>query len=96
MAATTKSWQEKANAKRESVNDLIPESWRLKEPVPSTEKQRDVTGKFLWQYLTDRETEITESNAVEIVKHTTTGDWTAEEVTKAFCHRASLAHQIVR
>ncbi|MCJ1402542.1 Acetamidase [Xylographa trunciseda] len=95
MAATTKSWQEKATAKRDSVNALIPEPWRLEAPVPSTDKQRDVTGKFLWQYLSDREVQITESNAVEIVNHTTTGDWTAEEVTKAFCHRASLAHQIV-
>ncbi|MCJ1281824.1 Acetamidase [Xylographa opegraphella] len=95
MATTTESWREKATAKRESLDSLIPESWRLKEPVPSPEKQRDLTGKFLWQYLSDREIEITEANATEIVKHTTTGDWTAEEVTKAFCHRASLAHQIV-
>ena len=95
MAATTETWQEKAKAKRDSVNGLIPEAWRLKAPIPSTEKQRDVTGKYLWQYLSDREIQITESNAVDIVKHTTTGDWTAEEVIKAFCHRASLAHQIV-
>ena len=96
MATTTESWQEKADAKRESLHGLIPESWRLKDPIPSSEKQRDVTGKFLWPYLSNREIEITESNAVDIVSHTTTGGWTAEEVTKAFCHRASLAHQIVR
>lgn len=95
MATESKSWQEKAKAKRESVNSLIPEEWRLKTPVPSAEQQRDVTGKFAWQYLSPREVEITEQGAVDILKHITTGQWTAEEVTKAFCHRAALAHQFV-
>lgn len=96
MASKTETWQEKAKAKRDSVNSLIPEAWRLPSAVPSAEKQRDVTGKYLWQYLSDREVEITECSAEDIVKQTSTGEWTAEEVIKAFCHRASLAHQIVR
>ena len=95
MATTSPSWQEKAKAKRESVNSLIPEEWRLKSPVPSAEQQRDVTGKFTWQYLSQREVEITETDAVDIVKYTTAGEWSAEEVTKEFCHRAALAHQFV-
>ena len=89
------TWQEQARTKRESINSLIPENWRLTSPIPSVEEQRDVTGKYLWQYLSEREVEITESDAVAITKYTTTGEWKAEEVTKAFCHRASLAHQIV-
>ncbi|MCJ1474174.1 Acetamidase [Lambiella insularis] len=95
MASQTPSWQEKAKAKRDSVNSLIPEAWRLRSAPPSAEEQRDVTGEYLWQYLSEREVDITESNAVDIVKHASTGDWTAEEITKAFCHRASLAHQLV-
>ena len=95
MATTNGSWRDKAKAKRDSVNNLIPEPWRLKSELPSAEEQRDVTGKYVWQYLSDREIEITEANAVAIVKQTTSGQWKAEEVARAFCHRASLAHQLV-
>ena len=89
------TWQAKAKSKRDAVNSLIPKEWRLTSSVPSPEEQRDVTGEYMWQYLTTREVEITETDAVDIVKHTATGQWKAEEVIKAFCHRASLAHQIV-
>ena len=91
----TETWQVKAAAKRESVNKLIPHEWRLTSPIPAPEEQRDVTGKFIWQYLTEREVEITETDAVDLVRQTTTGKWTAEEVARAFCHRAALAHQLV-
>ncbi|KAL9119923.1 MAG: hypothetical protein Q9187_003523 [Circinaria calcarea] len=94
MATTAMTWQEQAKAKRDSINNLIPENWRLPSPIPSAEEQRDVTGKYLWQYLSEREVEITETDAVVITKHTTAGEWKAEEVIRAFCHRASLAHQI--
>ena len=95
MATNAMTWQEQAKAKRDSINSLIPENWRLPSPIPSAEEQRDVTGKYLWQYLSKREVEITEADAVAITKHTTAGEWKAEEVIRAFCHRASLAHQIV-
>ena len=95
MATNSEAWQDIAKTKREATNGLIPEDWRIKSPVPPVEQQRDVTGEYICQYLSKREVEITETDAVEIVKHTTTGQWTAEEVIKAFCHRASLAHQLV-
>lgn len=34
-------------------------------------------------------------NAGVVAKHTVSGSWSAVEVTKAFCHRAALAHQLV-
>ncbi|TVY34670.1 Acetamidase [Lachnellula occidentalis] len=92
---TTMDWQTLAETKRDSVNALIPPSWRLPCPVPPATEQRDVTGKYIQQFLSPREVEITETDAVGIVKQTTTGSWTALEVTEAFCHRASLAHQMV-
>jgi len=94
MTTTNGSWQDAARAKRDSINNLIPEPWRLKS-IPSAEEQRDVTGKYICQFLSVREVEITETNAVDIAKHTTTGQWTAVDVTRAFCHRAALAHQLV-
>ena len=88
-------WQERAQAKREETVGLIPREWRL-ERVPTPEEQRDVSGTYLHQFLTPREIEITETAAENILEKTTTGHWTAEEVTRAFAHRAALAHQHVR
>lgn len=46
-------------------------------------------------YLSEAELEITESNCVEILENIKNKKWTALQVTKAFCHRASIAHQLV-
>lgn len=91
----TESWQVRAKTKRDAVNNLIPEQWRIKSPIPSPLEQRDVTGAYICQYLSDAEVKITETDAVGIVKETTAGRWTAVEVAEAFCHRAALAHQLV-
>ncbi|KAG4428877.1 hypothetical protein IFR05_015638 [Cadophora sp. M221] len=88
-------WKALGAAKRDSVNALIPKAWLLTSPVPSATEQRDVTGKYIEQYLSPREIEITQTDAVGIVKNTTTGTWKAREVAEAFCHRAALAHQLV-
>jgi len=90
------TWKELGEAKRDSVNALIPKEWLLPAPLPPPTEQRDVTGKYIQQYLTPREIEITETDAVGIVKKTTTATWKAREVAEAFCHRAALAHQMVR
>ncbi|KAH7346303.1 amidase [Rhexocercosporidium sp. MPI-PUGE-AT-0058] len=88
-------WKALGAAKRDSVNALIPKSWLLTTPIPSATEQRDVTGKYIEQYLSPREIEITQTDAVGIVKNTTSGLWKAREVAEAFCHRAALAHQLV-
>jgi len=90
------TWETQAKAKRDSINKSIPEEWRLSSPIPSAEQQRDVTGSFICQYLSKHEIDITETDAVGIVQKTTTGQWSAAGVAEAFCHRASLAHQLVR
>ncbi|KAL8910364.1 MAG: hypothetical protein Q9171_004318 [Xanthocarpia ochracea] len=93
MAAETQSWQNLAKAKLESINESIPNDWRLAS-IPRTEEQRDVTGNYIQQYLSKEEIEITEAIAPTIIERTSAGHWTAEAVTRAFCHRASLAHQL--
>lgn len=88
-------WQILAKQKKDSVDSLIPKSWLLPHAIPSPEEQRDVTGDYIRQFLSPKEVEITETDAVGIVKNTTAGIWSAREVTGAFCHRAALAHQLV-
>lgn len=87
-----KTWQERAQEKRDSILAAIPREWRIDNP--SVEQQVDVT-EYVKQFLSDREVEITEMSADEIVKRTGSGRWKAEEVARAFCHRAALAHQLV-
>ncbi|KAF2485586.1 amidase signature domain-containing protein [Neohortaea acidophila] len=88
------NWQNLAKTKVDSVLNLIPKEWRI-EKVPSVEEQPDVTGKYIHQFLSHQEIEITESDAVSIVAHTSSGKWKSVDVAKAFCHRAALAHQLV-
>ncbi|PGH19255.1 hypothetical protein AJ80_04120 [Polytolypa hystricis UAMH7299] len=89
------SWEIAAKTKREAVLDLIPKEWRIQPPLPPAGELRDVTGSYIQQFLSPREIEITETDTIGIVQRTTTGEWTAVEVTKAFCHRAAIAHQLV-
>ena len=86
-------WEAAAKAKLNAINSSIPEEWRLS-TIPSIQQQKDVSGPFITQHLSRREIKITETDAVNIVARTCAGDWQAEEVTRAFCHRASLAHQL--
>lgn len=94
MTSSTQNWQQRATAKRDSVNALIPPEWRVSK-LPTREEQKDITGSYLHQYLSKQEVEITETDAVGIAEKTTTGKWKAVDVTKAFCHRAALVHQLV-
>ena len=86
-------WEATAKAKLNSINGSIPKRWRLA-TIPPIQQQKDVTGPFIRAHLSDREIEITETDAIDIAAKTCAGDWQAEEVTSAFCHRASLAHQL--
>ena len=92
--AEADSWQEVAKAKREAIAESIPQAWRI-DGIPSAAEQRDVTGDYIHQWLSQEEIEITEMDAVDIVEKTSAGIWSAEDVARAFCHRASLAHQLV-
>lgn len=89
----TTSWQDLARQKRDAIFAAIPAEWRV-EKLPSVEEQVDVT-EYIKQYLTEKEVQITQSSADVIAKSVAESKWTAEDVTRAFCHRAALAHQLV-
>ena len=89
----TTSWQDLAKQKRDAILAAIPSEWRL-DKVPAIEEQVDVT-EYVEQYLSEEEIQITQSSADAIAKNVAEGKWTAEVVTRAFCHRAALAHQLV-
>lgn len=68
---------------------LIPES-----ELPSSDVKDILSWISKGNFLTPHELEITESNAIEIVTNIKQQKWSSLEVTKAFCHRASIAHQL--
>ncbi|KAF1972622.1 amidase [Bimuria novae-zelandiae CBS 107.79] len=88
------SWQDRAKQKREAILAAIPLEWRIKD-LPSVEEKRDVTGDYISGFLSEKEVAITETDAEKIVEKTAKGEWKAEEVARAFCHRAALAHQLL-
>ena len=87
-------WKAVADEKRESVLSLIPPEWKI-ENQPSPEDQPDISSDYMRGFLTAEEVEITETDAVGIAAKTTTGVWKSVDVTRAFCHRAALAAQLV-
>lgn len=87
-------WQLRAQAKNQSITASIPREW-LVDP-PDNPAPLNFTGEYIRSFLTPREVEITETDAVGITEKTTTGEWTAEEVTRTVCRRAAVAHCLVR
>jgi amidase len=90
------SWQEKARLKRESVNGALPAKWKLPQPASSKEHLPDQAKHALGQWLSDVEIDITENyTAIQLADKLGHGVFTATEVTEAFCHRTTIAHQFV-
>lgn len=83
-------------AKKKSIRDdkFNPEWLIPQHELPDDE----VTDVLNWikktNHLTPEEIIITESKAVDIVNNIKSQTWTSLEVTLAFCHRASIAHQL--
>lgn len=87
-------WQRIGREKRQSVHALLPENWRVK-VVPTAAELPDATA-FPRSLLSEHELAITEDNtADQLVQQLAAGSFSAVEVTSAFCHRATIAHQLV-
>lgn len=89
------TWGSLTTRKRKELLDKIPLHWRLGEQ----ELQR--LGCFsnmvavLPAFLSPMEQAITALAAPELLAALGSGDYTSSEVTSAFGHRATLAHQLV-
>lgn len=90
------AWKEISEKAQQKVADSIPPDWRIgKEHLPPS-SQTNITGfPAKSGLLLEDELTITESYATDIVKKIATGQWNSENVTRAFCKRAAIAHQMV-
>ncbi|KAI7493968.1 acetamidase [Hortaea werneckii] len=88
-------WTDIAAKAQTRLRNSIPTELRIPHHKLPKDDQLDVTG-FPKEcgLLTPEELKITESFATEIVGAIAAGEWTAEEVTRAFCKRAAVAHQL--
>lgn len=95
MPTNTDAWKTVSSEKIKARDSLIPNEWKLKEPVPDS--VLDVTSvPASCNILSVEELEITNTDAVGILANVHSGRWKAKDVTKAFCKRASIAQQLVR
>ena len=92
----SEEWKKISAKAQEQLFASIPSDWRIpKDKLPPAE-QLDVTSFPAESgIVTDNEVTITESYATEIVSKIAAGEWKAEDVTRAFCKRAAIAHQVV-
>jgi len=90
------AWEDIGKRAQSRLYDSIPAEWRTPTDKLPPADQKDVTG-FPYQsgLFTEREILITNSLATDIVAKIANSTWTAEEVTRAFCRRAAIAHQLV-
>jgi len=92
-------WRSAIQSKNRDIDEILKSlGWRL-----SDEQRRDLSPiqqpritETIKEFLSPRELLITEKNACYLLGKLRLGQWTAQEVVHAFCHRAALAHQLVR
>lgn len=92
--APKRSWEEIARKKRAAIAASLPSQWQL-QSVASTDS---VPSAFdlVREGLSPKEIEITEiESASKLLSRIASGDLSAVEVTEAFSHRATIAHQLV-
>jgi len=87
-------WKEISVRARQGVLDSIPMKWRLSKNFekPQTNLQRI---PYECGILTQRQLELTDLTASELLPLLSGGELSATEITEAFCARAAIAHQLV-
>ena len=87
------AWESCVHAKQEDLLASIPVEWRLTN-LPTFEQCPNVT-EWHRSLLSEEEVIITETPPLATLANIHASLWSAENVTRAFCHRAALAHQLV-
>jgi amidase len=96
MSIANKGWEQISQDKRAALLDCIPEKWRIPTDLLPPESQLDITGFPVESgWFSVEELEITSKSAVELLGKLVKGEWSAYDVTSAFCKRAAAAHQLV-
>ncbi|KAG0669294.1 hypothetical protein C6P43_003674 [Kluyveromyces marxianus] len=84
-----------ANKRQERDSKLFPEWLIPEDKLPGADVKNVLAWPVTSGFLSLEEIEITESSALLILESVKNRKWTAYQVALAFCHRASIAHQLV-
>jgi amidase len=92
--STTSDWNAISIRARQSVLEAIPLKWRLPEgyekPLLNLQRVARECG-----IMTERQLELTDLTASELIPRIVGGELTAAEVTEGFCALAAIAQQLV-
>ncbi|EFR01957.1 acetamidase [Nannizzia gypsea CBS 118893] len=95
MDKEPEAWEERAAIKRAVNLAKIAEEWRLtEEQIMDAKDQRQLAGAYFQRFLTEEERKITSEESTEIVRKVKSKEYSALQVTKAYCKAAAVAHQI--
>lgn len=93
---TIQSYLDIAEKKRCLRDTKFKKEWLIPEDkLPGSDVKDVLSWPIECGFLSSREIEITESDLPSIAKQIQSKTWSAFEVTSAYCHRASIAHQLV-
>lgn len=90
------TWEDIAEAKRETVRKAIPPEWINDSIKHDMTKSGFInTHDYLDTIVPDKEKSITKLTMLELQSQLAKGELKAVEVTKAYCHRTALAQQLL-
>jgi amidase len=96
-ASPVPHWKEQALRKARETKAKVEHYWQPDKNILERAKQkRDLTGSFIEKLLSPEECHITGSSSQALVDSIREGEFSAEQVTRAFYKRAAIAHQLVR
>jgi hypothetical protein len=91
------TWEDIGKKARARLDESIPSEWRVpKDKMPPADQASALDTPASSGLFSEDELSITTSSATHIVQKIASGEWTAVDVTRAFCKRAAVAHQLVR
>jgi len=89
-------WEIEADKCRKILSSSIRTDWKLpQDKFPPTDRSNVLDVPKESGLLSQKELDITDSDATGLVKMMGTGEWSAEEVTVAFLKRATIGQQLV-
>lgn len=95
MSKVLKDYRIISAEKRSQRESRIPKQWLLSKSYHEATNFMDVPTTC--GLLSDVDCHITSSfDATALLEKIYVGEWSAEQVTVAFCKRAAIAHQLVR
>jgi amidase len=86
-------WEILAAKKVQETSALIPSEWQI-DQSHADKITNLVDMPYKTKFFTQEELKYTDTSASELVKKLRSGEWSSESVTRAFCKRAAVAHQL--